>query len=164
MKTAAMACVNQHKRIKLSRFPNLRGLTSLHLPPTYFSFCIHCFRLSLSLVYTYDFHSLVVVLVLALLHRMCKPGQRKHKHNCKERKLKNSDKLSAYILQVTHALPFSAMLESNLLPKGSLAMRLRQNFILQHLHMSPYANVYRMCKHPCAYTCIVRVNQALVKG
>ena len=60
-----------------------------------------------------DFHSLVLVLMLASLRRTCKPGRRKHKHKRKERKLKNSDKLSAYNL-VTHALPFSAMLESNL--------------------------------------------------
>ena len=59
------------------------------------------------------FHSLVLVLTLASLRRTCKPGRRKHKHTRKERKLKNSDKLSAYNL-VTHALPFSAMLESNL--------------------------------------------------
>ena len=48
-----------------------------------------------------DFHSLV----LASLRRTCKLGRRKHKHKRKERKLKNSDKLSAYVL-VTHALPF----------------------------------------------------------
>ena len=51
--------------------------------------------------------------MLASLRRTCKPGRRKHKHKRKERKLKNSDKLSAYNL-VTHALPFSAMLESNI--------------------------------------------------
>ena len=50
----------------------------------------------------------------------CKPVRRKHKHKRKERKLKNSDKLSAYNF-VAHALPFSAMLESNLAPKGSPA-------------------------------------------
>ena len=60
-----------------------------------------------------DFYSLVLVLMLASLRPTCKPGRRKHKHKRKERKLKNSDKLSAYNL-VTHALPFSAMLESNL--------------------------------------------------
>ena len=49
-----------------------------------------------------DFHSLVLVLMLASLRRTCKPGRRKHKHKRKERKLKNSDKLSAYNL-VTHA-------------------------------------------------------------
>ena len=59
------------------------------------------------------FHSLVLVLVLASLRRTCKLGRRKYKYKRKERKLKNSDKLSAYIL-VTHALPFAAMLESNL--------------------------------------------------
>ena len=48
---------------------------------------------------------------------MCKQKGGKHKHKHKERKLKNSDKLSAYIL-VTHALPFSAMLESNLHQKA----------------------------------------------
>ena len=102
-----------------------------------------------------DFHSLV--LVLASLRRTCKPGRRKHKHKRKERKLKNSDKLSEYNL-ATHALPFSAMLELNLAPKGSPAARLR---------MSRYAYAYRMCKHPCAcayayaYACVVRVNQAL---
>ena len=53
-----------------------------------------------------DFHSLVLVLVLASLRRTCKPGRRKHKYKRKEGKLKNSDKLSAYIL-VTHALPFT---------------------------------------------------------
>ena len=58
--------------------------------------------------------------MLASLRRTCKPGRRKHKHKRKERKLKNSDKLSAYIL-VIHALPFSAMLESNTAPKGSPA-------------------------------------------
>ena len=51
-----------------------------------------------------DFHSLVLVLVS--LRGMCKPGRRKHKHKRKEIKLKNSDKLSAYIL-VTHALRFA---------------------------------------------------------
>ena len=57
-------------------------------------------------------------LLLAPLRRTCKPGRRKDKHKRKERKLKNSDKLLAYILE-THALPFSAMLEST--PKGSPA-------------------------------------------
>ena len=110
-----------------------------------------------------DFHSLVLVLVLLLasLRRKCKPGRRKHKHKRKERKLKNSDKLSAYI-PVTHALPFSSMLESNLAPKGSPAVRLRQIFILLRLRMAPYAYAYRTCKHPCAcayaYACVVRVN------
>ena len=56
---------------------------------------------------------LALVLMLASLRRTCKPGRRKHKHKRRERKPKNSDKLSAYNL-VTHALPFSAMLESNL--------------------------------------------------
>ena len=37
-------------------------------------------------------------LCLRQLRRTCKPGRRKHKHKRKERKLKNSDKLSAYIL------------------------------------------------------------------
>ena len=83
------------------------------------------------------------------LHRTCKPGQRKHEHKRKERKLINSDKLSACIL-VTHALPFSAMLESNLAPKGSPAVQLHQTFMLLRLRMSPYAYAYRMCKHPCA--------------
>ena len=89
-----------------------------------------------------------------------------HKHKRKERKLKNSDKLSAYIL-VTHALPFSAMLESSLAPKGSPAARLRQisQSVLLRLRMSAYAYAYRTCKHPCAYAwayaCVVRVNQAL---
>ena len=45
-----------------------------------------------------DFHSLELVLVLVSLRRTCKPGRRKHKNKRKERKLKNSDKLSAYIL------------------------------------------------------------------
>ena len=67
-----------------------------------------------------DFHSRLLVLVLASLGRKCKSGRRKHKHKRKERKLKNSEKLSAYIL-VTHAFPFSAKLESNLAPKGSPA-------------------------------------------
>ena len=49
-----------------------------------------------------DFHSLVLVLMLASLPRTCKPGRHKHKHERKERKMKNSDKLSAYNL-VTHA-------------------------------------------------------------
>ena len=53
-----------------------------------------------------DFHSLVLVLVFASLRRTCKPGRRKHKDKRKERNLKNSDKLSAYIL-VTHALPLT---------------------------------------------------------
>ena len=43
-----------------------------------------------------NFHSLV--LVLALLHRTCKLGRCKHKDKRKERKLENSDRLSAYIL------------------------------------------------------------------
>ena len=51
-----------------------------------------------------------LVLMLASLRRTCKPERSKHKHKRKERKLKNSDILSAYIL-VTHALPLSAMLE-----------------------------------------------------
>ena len=81
----------------------------------------------------------------------CKPVQRKHKHKRKEIKLKNSDKLSAYIL-VTHALPFAKWRQ--------------QIFMLLRLRMSPYAYAYRMCKHPCdyacayAYACVVRVNQA----
>ena len=110
-----------------------------------------------------DFHSLV--LMLASLRRTCKPGRRKHKHKRKERKLKNNDKLSAYNL-VTHALPFSAMLESNLAPKGSPAARLRQICLLLRLRMSRYASAYRTCEHPCAcacaysYACVVRVNQA----
>ena len=48
-----------------------------------------------------------------MLASLRRTGRRKHKHKCKERKLKNSDKLSAYNL-LTHALPFSAMLESNI--------------------------------------------------
>ena len=97
-----------------------------------------------------------------------KPGlhvRRKHKHKRKERKLKNSEKLSAYNL-VTRALPFSAMLESNLAPKGSPAARLRQICLLLRLRMSRYAYAYRTRKHPCAcacayfYACVVRVNQA----
>ena len=109
---------------------------------------------------------LVLVLMLASLRRTCKTGGRKHKHKRKERKLKNSDKLSAYIL-VTQALPFSAMLESNLTPKGSPAARLRQIFILLRLRMSLYVYAYHTCKHPyayacaCSYACVVRVNQAL---
>ena len=104
--------------------------------------------------------------MLASLRRTCKPGRRKHKHKRRERKLKNSDKLSAYNL-VTHALPFSAMLESNLAPKGSPAARLRQICLLLRLRMSLYAYAYRTCKHPCACACayscvcVVRVNQAL---
>ena len=43
-----------------------------------------------------DFYSLV--LVLTSLRRKWKPGQCKHKHKRMERKLKNSDKFSAYIL------------------------------------------------------------------
>ena len=35
-----------------------------------------------------DFHSLVLVLMLAPLHRTYKPGRRKHKHKRKERKLR----------------------------------------------------------------------------
>ena len=35
-----------------------------------------------------DFHSLVLVLMLASLRRTCKPGRRKHKHKRKERKLR----------------------------------------------------------------------------
>ena len=106
-----------------------------------------------------DFHSLVLVLMHASLRRTCKPGRRKHKHKRKERKVRNSDKLSAYNL-VTHAWPFSAMLESNLAPKG----RLRLIGLLLRLRMSRYAYAYRTCKHPCAcaysYPCVVRVNQA----
>ena len=95
-----------------------------------------------------DFHSLVLILVS--LRRTCKPGRRKHKHKRKERKLKNSDKLSAYNL-VTHALPFFRHVGI----KSRLLLR---------LHMSRYAYAYRTCKHPCAcaysYACVVRVNQA----
>ena len=114
-----------------------------------------------------DFHSIVLVSVLASLRRTCKPERRKHKHKRKERKLKNSDKLSAYIL-VIHVLPFSAMLESNLASKSSPAARLHQIFMLLRLRMSPYTYAYRTCKHPyayacaCAYACVVRVNQALL--
>ena len=52
--------------------------------------------------------------------------RRKHKYKRKERKLKHSDKLSAYIL-VTHALPLSAMLDSNFarLPQLFMFLRLR---------------------------------------
>ena len=69
---------------------------------------------------------LVLVIVLASLRRACKSGRRKHKHKRKERKLKHSNKLSAYI-QVTHALPLSAMLESNFarLPQLFILLRLR---------------------------------------
>ena len=108
----------------------------------------------LSLVYTYDasrsistsistrewndFHSLVLVLMLASLRRTCKPGRRKHKHKRKE---------------ITHALPFAKWRQ--------------QIFMLLRLRMSPYAHAYCTCKHPCAYACayayacVVRVNQAL---
>ena len=85
------------------------------------------------------------MLVLASLRRTFKPGRRKHKHKRKERKLKNSDKLSAYIL-VTHGLPFAKWRQ--------------QIFMLLRLRMLPYAYAYRTCKHPCAYACVVRVNQA----
>ena len=34
--------------------------------------------------------------------------------------------------------------------------------MLLRLRMSPYAYAYRTCKHPCAYACVVRVNQALI--
>ena len=91
------------------------------------------------------------MLVLASFRRTCKLGPRKHKRKRKERKLRNSDKLSAYIL-VTYALPFA---------------KWRQEiFMLLRLRMSPYAYAYRTCKHPCAYAyayayaCVVRVNQA----
>ena len=65
-----------------------------------------------------DLHSLLLVPMFVSLGRKCKSGRRKHKHKRKERKLKNSEKLSAYIL-VTHAFPFSVKLESNLAPKGN---------------------------------------------
>ena len=78
---------------------------------------------------------LVLVLVLASFCRTCKLGRRKHKHKRKERKVINSDKLSAYIL-VNHAL-------------------------LLRLRMLPY----RTCKHPCAYVyayaCVVCVKPGL---
>ena len=66
--------------------------------------------------------------------------RRKHKHKRKEIKLKNSDKLSAYIL-VTHALPFAKWRQ--------------QIFMLLRLRMShyAYAYAYHMCKHPCTYAC-----------
>ena len=103
----------------------------------------------------------ISILLGLCLRRTCKQGRRKHKHKRKARKLENSDELSAYIL-VTYALPFSAMLESNLTPKGSPAARLRQMFMLLRLRMSTYAYAYRTCKHPCAYACayacVVRVN------
>ena len=95
----------------------------------------------------------MLVRVLASFRCTCKLGRRKHKHKRKERKLKNSDKLSAYIL-VTHALPFAKCRQ--------------QIFMLLRLRMSTYAYAYRTCKHPCAYAyayayaCVVRVNQALV--
>ena len=86
------------------------------------------------------------MLVLESLRRTFKPGRRTHKHMRKEIKLKNNDKLSAYIL-VTHALPFAKWRQ--------------QILMLLRLRMSPYAYAYRTCKHPCAYACVVRVNQAL---
>ena len=127
--------------------------------------CLHLCLCGVVPVYTYDASmqalaqngtiSILLCLCLCLclcLHRTCKLGLRKHKHKCKERKLKNSDKLSASIL-VTRALPFSAMLESNLVPKGSPAMRLHQIFMLLRLRTSPYAYANRTCKHPCVYAC-----------
>ena len=91
---------------------------------------------------------LALVLMLASSRFTRTTQRRKHKHKRKEIKLKNSDKLSAYIL-VTHALPFAKWRQ--------------QIFMLLRLRMSPYAYAYRMCKHPCAYAyaCVVRVNQAL---
>ena len=100
--------------------------------------------------------------VLASLRRTCKPGRCKHKHKRKERKLRNSDKLSAYIL-VARALPFSALLESNLAPKRQPGRAIAPIFMLLRLRMSPYAYIYRTCKHPFAYACVVRINQALMK-
>ena len=82
--------------------------------------------------------------MLASLRCTGKLGRGKHKHKRKERKLKNSDKLSAYIL-VTHVLPFAKWRQ--------------QIFILLRLRMSPYAYAYRTCKHPCASACVARVNQ-----
>ena len=62
--------------------------------------------------------------------------------------------------QVQGKETMSTMLESNLVPKGSPAARLRQIFMLLRLRMSPYAYAYRTCKHPCTYACVVHVNQA----
>ena len=101
-----------------------------------------------------DFLSLVLMLMLASLRRTCKPGRRKDKHKRKERKLKNTDKLSAYSL-VTHALPFSAMLKSNVAPKGSPAARLHQIYLLLRLRISRYAYAYRTCKHPCVVLVLI---------
>ena len=89
----------------------------------------------------------ISILLCLCLRRMCKPGRRKQKHNRKERKLKNSDMLSAYIL-VTYALPFAKW-------------RQRDCAKFLCLRLSPYVYAYHMCKHPCAYACVVRVNQAL---
>ena len=47
-----------------------------------------------STIYEYDFHSLIV----ASLRSTYKLGRRKNEHKRKERKLKNSEKLSPYIL------------------------------------------------------------------
>ena len=63
------------------------------------------------------------------------------------------------------ALPFSAMLESNLVPKRQPGRAIAPIFMLLRLLMSPYSYTYRTCKHPCAYAyaCVVRVKQALMK-
>ena len=89
-----------------------------------------------------DFHSLV--LGLASLRPTCKPGRRKHKHKRKERKLKNSDKLSAYIL-VRH------------IGIKSRAKRQPGRAIVPNFYASALAYV-TLCLFLCA---VVRLTQAL---
>ena len=108
------------------------------------------------------------MLVLALLHHTCsgtcKLGQREHKLKRKERKLKNSDKLSAYI-PVCHV------------GIKSCAKRQSGRAIVPHFYVSAlayvtlaYAYAYHRCKHPCAcacayaYACVTRINHSLPVG
>ena len=121
-------------------------------------------------VYTYDasiststkewksFHCLV--LKLASLRRACKPKRRKHKHKRKERKLKNCDKLSAYIL-VTRALPFSPPCWNQISRQKAVRPRDCATFLCFCTCVCHLMLISHTCKHPCAYAyaCVVRVNQ-----
>ena len=82
-----------------------------------------------------------ISILLCLCHT-CKPGRRKHKHKRKERK------------HVRH-VGFKSR------AKRQPGFDCAKIFMLLCLRMSPYAYAYRTCKHPCAYACVVRVNQAL---
>ena len=66
----------------------------------------------------------------------------------------NRDGISTSARKGNTSAMLGCLLARDLIP----AARLRHIFMLLRLRMSPYA--YRTCKHPCAYACVVRVNQA----